>query len=343
MSHLPISRSRPSTLHQRACAAILALLLAASTAAAQAPNDQFYPQSWHHQKIGSESAWNISSGSRSVIVAVIDSGVDPTHPEFAGHLVSGWNFNTQSSNTSPIGPHGTGVAGVIAATRNNTIGVAGVADVSIMPIIVSPDPNGMSDLDATLGIRWAADHGAKVINISAGLSQGPLFHEAVTYAWERGSLVVVATANIEDGGPQRWADVITVSASDQSDNRHNSQWGAFLDILAPGKDIYTTYWDPAGQARYAIGQGTSFGAPMVSGAAALAWSINPDLTNAQVRDLIYATATDLGAPGYDQETGWGRLDIGALATAASATVPEPTSALLILLSAATLLRRRRQH
>src|SRR6266705_2815896 len=123
------------------------------------------------------SAFVIDSGfwfrhSGLLVVAVIDTGVDANHPDLAGHIVPGWNFPNNNDNTSPIAYHGTSVAGVIAATRNNGIGVAGVADVSIMPIIASDDPTGMSDLDAAIGIRWAADHGAKVINISAGLAQG---------------------------------------------------------------------------------------------------------------------------------------------------------------------------
>src|SRR5882672_640782 len=213
---------------------VLALALA-GRAWGEAPNDPFYPQSWHHQQIGSEQAWAINGGSRSVVVAVIDSGVDASNPDLVGHIVSGWNLTDNSANTSPIGFHGTSVAGVIAATRNNGIGVAGLADVSIMPIIASDDPNSMSDLDAAFGIRWAADHGAKVINISAGLAQGIRFHEAATYAWDHGSLVVVATPH-DDGSvsPTAWADVITVAASDRDDNRYDSPYGSFLDLIAPG-------------------------------------------------------------------------------------------------------------
>ena len=277
-----------------------------------------------------------------MVVAVVDTGVDANHPDLMGHIVSGWNFTNNSADTSPISWHGTSVAGVIAATRNNGIGVAGLADVSIMPIIASEDPGGMSDLDAAIGIRWAADHGARVINISAGLLEGIRFHEAGSYAWGKGSMVVVATANQEDGGPQTWADVITVSASDRQDNRYNSQWGGFLDLLAPGQDIYTTYWDPAGQYQYAIGQGASFAAPMVSAAAALAWSINPELTNAQVRDMLFSTAVDLGAAGWDDQTGWGRLNLAGVAQAAEASVPEPGVSVLALMAMAGLMMRRRR-
>src|SRR5947207_10650263 len=174
---------------------LLLLLAAASPAIADAPNDRYYANSWHHQQINSEAAWSINGGSRSVTVAIIDSGIDQTHPDLAGHFVAGWNFNNNSTDTSPIGWHGTSVAGVLAATRNNGIGVAGLADVSIMPIIASESPDGMSDADAAIGIRWAADHGARVINISAGLSQGQIFHDAAAYAWNKGTIVVVATAN----------------------------------------------------------------------------------------------------------------------------------------------------
>src|SRR5688500_17580847 len=110
---------------------IFALLPGAAVAAA--PNDPLYPLSWHHQTIGSEAAWDISGGSPSVVVAVIDTGVDASHPELAGRIVPGWNLTNNSPNTSPIGSHGTSVAGVVAAMRNNGAGVAGLADVSIMP------------------------------------------------------------------------------------------------------------------------------------------------------------------------------------------------------------------
>jgi len=298
--------------------------LAASAAMGAAPNDPFYPLSWHHQMIGSEAAWDISPGSRDVVVAVIDTGIDANHPDLAGHLVGGWNLTNNSADTSPIGFHGTTVAGVIAATRNNGIGVAGLADVSIMPIIASDSPTSMTDLDAVSGIHWAVDHGAKVINISAGLLQGPRLGEAAKDAWDKGAIVVVSSQNRNGfGNHDVWDEVISVSASGRDGNRYNSEYGDFLDLIAPGQDIYTTYWDGTGQFQYAIGQGSSYAAPMVSAAAALAWSINPELSNAQVRDMLFSTAVDLGEAGWDQENGWGRLDLAAVAAAAAASVPEP--------------------
>src|SRR5207237_10320639 len=111
----------------------------------------------------------------------------------------------------------------------------------------------------------------------------------------------------------------------------NRQFRNFLDLLAPGQDIYTTYWDPAGQFQYAIGQGSSFAAPMVSAAAALMWSINPDLSPTQVRDILFRTAHDLNTPGRDLETGGGRLDVGAAAAAGEASVPEPGACEMVVL------------
>jgi thermitase len=323
-------------------AVLVALGAGPGAAVAAAPNDTYYPLSWHHQVIGSEEAWEISPGSRDVIVAVIDTGVDASHPDLVGHLVSGWNFTNNSADTSPIGFHGTTVAGVIAATRNNGIGVAGVADVSIMPIIASDSPTSMTDLDAVSGIHYAADHGAKVINISAGLLQGPRLGEAAQYAWGKGALVVVASKNTNGYGYHDvWDEVISVSASGRDDARYNSEYGEFLDLLAPGQDIYTTYWEASGAHQYAIGQGSSYAAPMVSAAAALAWSINPELTNAQVREILFSTAVDLGDVGWDEQNGWGRLNLaGVAAAAAAASVPEPGVILTVIVGALLMMRRR---
>jgi subtilisin family serine protease len=320
-------------------AVLVALGLVPGAAVGAAPNDTYYPLSWHHQVIGSEGAWEISGGSRDVIVAVIDTGVDANHPDLVGHLVSGWNFTNNSADTSPIGYHGTTVAGVIAASRNNGIGVAGVADVSIMPIIASDSPTSMTDLDAVAGIHWAADHGAKVINISAGLLQGPRLGEAAQYAWGKGALVVVAGKNTNGyGNHDVWDEVISVSASGRNDTRYNSEYGEFLDLLAPGQDIYTTYWEASGEHLYAIGQGASYAAPMVSAAAALAWSINPELTNAQVREILFSTAVDLGDVGWDEQNGWGRLNLAGVA-AAAASVPEPGVMIVVVANAMMLGRR----
>jgi subtilisin family serine protease len=153
--------------------------------------------------------------------------------------------------------------------------------------------------------------------------------------------VVVAGKNSNAYGYHDvWDEVISVSASGRNDARYNSEYGEFLDLLAPGQDIYTTYWEASGEHQYAIGQGASYAAPMVSAAAALAWSINPELTNVQVRDILFLTADDLGESGWDEQFGWGRLNLAGVAQAAAASVPEPGTMLAVVVVIMGLKRRR---
>jgi len=325
-------------------ACVLLVAACCGTLGAADPNDTYFADSWHHQQIGSQAAWEISPGSPDVIVATIDTGVDANHPDLAGPVIEGWNLVTRSADTSPTSWHGTAVAGVIAAVRDNGRGVAGLADVSIMPIVASPDDT-LSTVQASAGIRCATDRGAKVINISASIIHLDELHEAARYAWDHGALVVMANDNVDVFGDQpQWEEIVLVSSSDDSDRRYRSQFGVGLDLLAPGVDIYTTYAEPGqpGVEYYAVGWGASFAAPMVSAGAALAWSINPDLTPAEVQEILFTTAVDLETPGWDFYTGHGRLDLAGVAQAAQDSIPEPGSAAAFLLvGAATLLRRRR--
>jgi subtilisin family serine protease len=320
----------------------LLLVLSWAACAGASPNDTYYPQSWHHDTLGSPAAWAICGGDASIVVAVIDTGVDAAHPDLAGQVIAGWNLYADSADTSPTHWHGTAVAGVIAAVRNNGRGVAGLADVSIMPVVVSPDET-MTANQVSGGIQYALERGARVINVSTPVAHGTAFEEAVQQAWQEGAVVVVAAENSDTmvGHPQ-WPQVVLVSSSDRDDQRYQSGYGPGLDLLAPGMDIYTTYWDetdPAGE-HYAKVWGASFAAAMVSGAAAEVWSVNPDLTPEQVRDILFATAVDLGTPGWDMFTGHGRLDMGAAAELAR-TIPEPSSLALLGAAAAGLLVRRR--
>jgi len=335
------SKSWRETLRPVGC--LLAVALCCCPARADGISDTYWGDSWHHRVIGSQAAWAVSPGSSDIVVAVVDTGVDATHPDLLGQVVTGWNLFTNSADTSPTYWHGTAVAGVIAAQADNARGVAGVADVSIMPVVVSAG-NTMSVPQASAGIRWAVDHGAKVVNLSAAMNHYDEFRSAVRYAMAHDVLVVMGTPNTDTvGGQPAWEDLILVSSSDPDDNRYMSQYANGLDLLAPGVDIYTTYAEPGreGEDRYALGWGTSFAVPIVCGAAALAWSINPDLSACEVREMLFETAVDLHTPGWDMQTGHGRLDLAALALAADATVPEPATATLLLLAAAGLARRKR--
>ena len=177
------------------------------------------------------------------MVAVLDSGVDPNHPDLQGQLVPGWNLYDNNSNTSDVYGHGTKVAGVIAAASNNAIGVTSLAwNTRIMPVRISL-PNG-SAYTSTIasGLTWAADHGARVANISYSISGQATVISAAQYLPGKGWLVCSSAGNDGSNLPTSSTDaIITVSATDSGDNIASwSSYGDVIDVAAPGDGIWTT-------------------------------------------------------------------------------------------------------
>lgn len=298
------------------------------------PNDPGFSGQWHLSAISSPGAWDINTGSSSVVIAVLDSGADINHPDLALNLVAGHNFLDGSNNVYDNGSnsgHGTAVSGVISATGNNGIGVSGVSwNNSIMPLVVVQD-NWATYSAIASAINYAADHGAKVINMSlGGTSYSSTLQSAVNYAWNNGLVSVAAAGNSASSTPIYPAaldNVIAVSGTDQADNLASfTSFGDWVDVAAPATPIYTTMLGGG----YGSWQGTSFSAPQVAGLAGLLFSHNPSLTNQQVVDLIKNTADDLGAPGFDPYYGNGRINAYRALLAAplpgSGTPPPPPSA-----------------
>jgi subtilisin family serine protease len=289
---------------------------------AMVPNDPRYPTSWHLPKVGCPEAWDTTVGSANIVIAILDSGVEGTHPDLADKLVPGWNFYDNNADTSDFYGHGTGVAGVASASGNNAAGVASVAwGCSIMPLRVS-NPSGCATWSTLASaITWAADHGARVANASFGYSDSTSVTSAAQYLASRGGVLTFSAGN--EATFSSAADnpyVLTISASDQSDAIASwSNTGNNIDLAAPGVSVTTT--TPGGT--YGAGSGTSFSAPVVAGVAALVMSANPSLTAAQVQDVLKQSADDLGPPGWDPQYGWGRVN-AARAVAMAATVPAPT-------------------
>ncbi len=311
-------------------AAFLSLLLLILPAApAAGSNDPRFPQQWGLAKIGAESAWQTGTGER-VIIAVVDTGVDLAHEDLSSKLVAGADFIDLGSSPMDQNGHGTHVAGIAAAITGNGLGVAGTAPgARIMPVRVL-DQNGdgfASDVEA--GIRWAADNGAKVINLSLGgyaeVVLGSGFSDALEYAWSKGAIPVVSAGN-EFLSISGYEDdpALVVSATDKNDGKPDfsngvgfAQWG----MAAPGgsstyepstDDIISSYFDPARPSvhnLYAYARGTSMAAPYVSGAAATLLSLG--LSPQQTVDRLLATARDVGTPGRDVTFGAGRLDLQA--------------------------------
>ena len=288
-------------------------------------NDPYFSSGWHLPKIGAPAAWDYSTGS-GVTIAVLDSGVDGSHPDLIGKLVSGWNFIDNNSNTSDVYGHGTMVSGAAAAASNNSLGVASVAGgASIMPIRVT-DTSGNGSLTAIAsGLVWAADHGAQVANLSFyGPSASSTVLNAAQYMKNKGGLVTESAGNYGTEAPFASTDtMIVVSATGSSDTRTSwSSYGSYVDVAAPGEGIWTT----TNGGGYGAVSGTSFSAPITAGVIALMMAANPSLTPGQLEQLLFSTAQDLGAAGWDMYYGFGRIDAAAAVQAAAGTRATDTTA-----------------
>ncbi|MFI4854647.1 MAG: S8 family serine peptidase [Phycisphaerales bacterium JB065] len=324
------------------------------------PNDPRFDDQWAMQNTGQTggtsgadmnavAAWDIQAGDSSVWVAVVDSGTNYNHTDLSANMwknpgeiegngidddgngftddYHGWNFDGNNNNPQTSGSHGTMVAGCIAATGNNGIGISGLAGgngddsgVLMMPLAVgSFGPNGSVVDDA---IIYAADNGAKVITMSLSISSSNAVVDAVEYATEeKGCLVLCAAGNNGSsvGFPASIDRVMAIGATDHNDNPANfTNPGPEVEVSAPGVDVLTTSLSGG----YEETSGTSFSAPYTAALAALIWSEAPCFTNAEVRQLIIDTSDDVHSSGFDNLTGWGRINAGnALAALATACCP----------------------
>lgn len=298
------------------------------------PNDPSYSKQWAHTKINSPAAWDVSTGSNTIVIAVIDTGIDLAHPDLVGKLVQGHDYYWYDTVPDDENGHGTHVSGIAAATSNNATGVAGMSwGAKIMPIkVLGPDGSGYN-FDITDGILHAKNNGADIINLSLG---GPTYdsnmQDAINQAHTAGLLVVAAMGNSATSTPAypaAYSNVMAVSATDPGDAlAYYSNYGSHVDIAAPGGELFVSYeldgiystmptYDVYLYTQYGYSknydylQGTSQATPYVAGLAALVWSISPGLTNDQVQGVIQTTAVDLGSAGWDNIFGWGRINAGA--------------------------------
>jgi subtilisin family serine protease/flagellar hook assembly protein FlgD len=267
------------------------------------PNDPQYKarQKAYLSDIGLESAWTSAKGSANVLIAVVDTGVDVGHPDLAGKIAGSWNTVSDSTVVTDQEGHGTFVAGVAAAATNNGVGIAGAGYNSRVLAVKVADPSGfMADVDVAEGIRWAADNGAKIINISLGSTTGDADTKgAVAYAQSKGALVVASAGNAAQEGnpkiyPAAYPGVVAVGATlDWKHRAWFSEHGDWVTIAAPGVDIRGTTPRAGSRlfpANYATGNGTSFAAPIVAGIAALHAARDTDVTPAELRSALTRTA-----------------------------------------------------
>lgn len=308
--------------------------------AAFVPNDPYVGDEWHLAKIQAFQAWQATTGSSNVVVAILDSGANMNQPDLAGRLLPGYDFvNGTASVTDDFG-HGTAVCGTVAADGNNGLGVAGVAyGCSVMPVKVMDSSGFAAYSTIASGIKFAVDNGARVINLSiAGSDASATLQQAIDYAWSNNVVVVAAAGNAATNTPMYPAacnHVLGVSATAADDSlAYFSSYGSYVQISAPGTMIWTTQSDT--NHPYGAWQGTSFASPVVAGVAALVISANPTLSNDQVVSLLEQSADDLGAPGYDPYFGYGRVDalraVGLASAAPGAVVSMPQETPAVVLS-----------
>ncbi|MBE9912796.1 peptidase S8 [Paenibacillus donghaensis] len=276
------------------------------------PNDLLFSKyQWNLPIIETNQGWDLSRGSNDVIVGIVDTGADLNHPDLQGRLLNGYNvINPDSDPDDDVG-HGTHVSGIIGAIVNNNEGVAGISWYNKMLPVKALDKSGSGTTYAVAeGIIWAADNGAKVINMSLGnYADSQFLHDAVKYAYDKDVVLVAASGNDNTerpGYPAAYPEVLAVAATDSNMKRASySNYGDYIDVAAPGTSIASTY--PGNQ--YAALSGTSMASPHVAAMAALIRSQNPDLTNKQVMDIMRSSTIDLGPKGRDKYYGYGQIDI----------------------------------
>jgi subtilisin family serine protease len=301
---------------------------------AGSPDDPFFPENQPNLLlIHAPQAWDRTHGDDKP-VAIVDTGVDLNHPDLENKIwvnpaeipgngvdddgngyiddVQGWNFVGNNSDVQDDSGHGSHVAGIIAAQTDNAVGIAGISWLArIMPLKALNGANTGTFADVAQAIVYAADNGARVINLSLGTDQpSATLEAAVYYASQKGCLLVASAGNTGAAVeyPAAYAHVLAVAATTNADLPASfSSRGPQIDLAAPGVDIFSA--DNRGF--YYFASGTSASAPQVSAVAALIWSVRPDLAADQVSAALEASAHDVWTPGWDELTGFGRLDAQA--------------------------------
>ncbi len=256
------------------------------------PNDPGLKLQYAWSRLEALKGWGYDPGSQAV-VAIVDTGIQLNHPDLQGKILPGYDFvDDDSSADDTLQGHGTHVAGIVGAVTDNGIGVAGTCPkCKLMPVRVLNGSGGGTSQDVVKGIVFAVDHGADVINLSLG---GPLDDQTlaagVKYAWNKGVFVACAAGNDgNNGNPINYpayydaCEAVGATNSDDSHARY-SEYGNWVDIVAPGTGIYSTYKNSS----YATFSGTSMATPFVAGVAGLL--AGQGLTNQQIRDRIRQTA-----------------------------------------------------
>ncbi|UFS71728.1 MBG domain-containing protein [Geomonas sp. RF6] len=292
--------------------------------AAGIPDDPAYPSQWALPKIGWDKVAGVREPAGAAIVAVLDSGVDASHPDLAGRVMKGTSFLDSTNGLTDSTGHGTAMAGIIAAVAGNGMGGAGVAPagVKVLPVTVLDAEGEGLDSDIIAGIRWAADNGAHVILMPFS---NPTFsqslQDAIDYAWSKGAVLVAATGNGGSSAPTFPAGdrgVVGVAATDQNDLLYRgSNYGDDVYLAAPGVGIFTTGMNGS----YTSMTGTSASSAVVAAVAGFMKAMDPALTNGVIVGRLGRTADQTGNAG---EVGNGRVNMAKAVEDASISTVQPS-------------------
>jgi subtilisin family serine protease len=292
--------------------------------AANVVPDPLTGSQWWRPTVGADQ---IEPPGPGVPVTVIDTGIDVTHPEFAGRP-NVFPLNTQRVTDSDEDYHGTAVASVVGAPANG-VGLVGIYPDAALRVYDADLRGRITDGELIAAIETAAAAGPGVINLSLGSPQfNRALQEAIYSAFKRGSLVVAASGNSREEGnpihfPANMSHVLTVAATDRTNSPARfSSSSVGVDLAAPGVGIPVAVPTLFNRSGYETDDGTSFSAPMVSGATAWVWTVRADLNNTQIFEIMRWSARDAAVPGFDVDTGFGILDIPA-ALALAAPLPDP--------------------
>jgi len=287
------------------------------------PNDTEYPTQWGLPKIGAPTGWDVTKGSADVTVAVLDTGVNSSHPDLVNKVVTGYNTVDNNEDLTDLNGHGTLMMGIAGAQTGNALGVAGVGiNTKIMMLRISNNANGWAYWsDMAEAIVWATDHGAKVLSISfGGSAPSSTLQSAIDYAYGKGVFIAASAGNSNSSTPSYPAasnHVVSVGATDQNDQKASfSNYGPTVDVASPGVGIKSTNMSGS----YSSVSGTSPACPFVAGLASLVLAQNPTFTPDQIESVIEHNTDDLGTAGRDDIFGWARIN-ASKALSANAPIP----------------------
>lgn len=298
------------------------------------PNDTYFADQWALSAINIGDAWDWTMGNTTVVIAIVDQGVQYDHPDLDAHFFGYLGYDQVDNDPDPYPTaayedHATHCAGVAAAVINNNTGIAGVSNSRLISERCLSEAGSGTVTDIADGIRDAADNGAHVISMSIGSNfPSATIESACNYAWGLGCLLVAAAGNDgTDNGidyPARYASVMAIGAISHDDAYPTfSDRGPQLDVCAPGVNVLSTVYVSSYDS--VNWSGTSMATPHVSGVAALIKALNPALTNSQIWAIIDSTATDIWYLGWDDTTGYGKVNPSWALKVADGIIPDPDS------------------